>query len=310
MLIELIQFPDLDPFLFGPFDISGFPLGIRWYSLAYIVGLVSGIWLATRMIKSWGQSVTATDIDNLFIWFVVGVVLGGRFFYVLFYGLPTNPQAYSNPLSWIAAWDGGMSFHGGMFGVAMVVILYAAFKPKMRMLELGDFVAAVAPIGLFLGRCANFINGELWGRPTDLPWAMLFPRAVIADNGISLSRVPEDQVYPLFQNIIETGGVLIGRHPSQLYEAFFEGIVLFVILQVMIRRPRIRMHPGIVSGTFIFGYGLFRWCIEWVRQPDAPLSNLNILYPGATMGQLLSLPMILIGAFLIFWAIRRPTTVK
>ena len=149
MLIELIQFPDLDPFLFGPFDIGGFPLGIRWYSLAYIVGLVGGIWLATRMIKSWGQSVTATDIDNLFIWFVIGVVLGGRLFYVLFYGLTTNPQAYSNPLSWIAAWDGGMSFHGGMFGVAMVVMLYAAFKPKVRMLELGDFVAAVAPIGLF-----------------------------------------------------------------------------------------------------------------------------------------------------------------
>ena len=139
---------------------------------------------------------------------------------------------------------------------------------------------------------------------------MLFPKAVIADNGISLSRVPEDQVYPLFQNIIETGGILIGRHPSQLYEAFFEGIVLFVILQFMIRRPQIRMHPGIVSGTFFLGYGLFRWCIEWVRQPDAQLSSLNILYPGATMGQLLSLPMILIGASLIFWAIRRPATVK
>ena len=310
MLIELIQFPDLDPFLFGPIDLGGFPLGVRWYSLAYIVGLVGGIWLATRLVRAWGRSVSTADIDNLFIWFVVGVVLGGRVFYVLFYGLTTNPQAYSSPLSWIAAWDGGMSFHGGMFGVAIVVALYAAMKPKVRMLELGDYVASVAPIGLFLGRCANFINGELWGRPSELPWAMLFPKAVLADNGISLASVPEAQVYPLFQSIVDNGGLLIGRHPSQLYEAFFEGVLLFVILQIMIRSQWVRLRSGVVAGTFIFGYGLFRWCIEWVRQPDALLSNLNILYPGSTMGQLLSLPMMLIGAALIVWAVQRPEMVK
>jgi len=304
--LELIQFPDFNPFLFGPIELGNFPLGIRWYSLAYVVGLVGGVWLAARMIKIWGVSVTTKDLDNLFIWLVLGVVLGGRFFYVLFYGLTTAPYLYSNPISWVAAWDGGMSFHGGMFGVALAIVVYAWTKKGVGMLELGDFIAAVAPIGLFLGRCANFINGELWGRQSDVPWAVLFPRAVLAENGINATGIPEDQIYSVYQSIIDQGGELIGRHPSQLYEAFFEGLILFIILQLLIRTAWIRARCGFVSGAFLLGYGVFRWSLEWLREPDALLGTLDVLYPGSTMGQLLSLPMILLGSVLLFWSVRKP----
>jgi len=261
-----IVFPALDPVIFqiGPF-------AVRWYALAYIAGLFAGLWYARRMVTRPPALMTPAQVDDFLLWVLGGVVLGGRLGYVLFY----KPGEYlSDPLSILKTWEGGMSFHGGLLGVTLAIILYARHI-KVDKWYVADLVACAAPIGLFLGRLANFINGELWGRVApDLAWGMVFP----------------------------TGGP-DPRHPSQLYQAALEGVALFVILHLLARNENVRRHPGILTGAFWIGYGVFRIVGEFFREPDA---FLGFLVGGATMGQLLSLPMIAFGAFCIWRAKRIP----
>jgi len=242
-------------------QLGGFQL--RWYSLAYIVGIIAAWVLLARMIRKPGSPMTAAHLDDLITWCTLGVILGGRAGYVLFY----NPAQYAaDPLSVFKLWEGGMAFHGGLAGVILAIMLYARAK-GLSALRILDYVAVVTPIGLMLGRLANFVNGELWGRPTDGSWGIIFP-----DAG------PEP------------------RHPSQLYEAATEGLLLLVLLSVLFWATNARLKPGLLGGVFITGYGLSRFVIEYFREPDA---QLGILSMGLTMGQLLSLPMILFGLWLL-----------
>ncbi|HET6522450.1 MAG TPA: prolipoprotein diacylglyceryl transferase [Geminicoccaceae bacterium] len=258
MLTLALPFPPLDPVL-----IEIGPLAIRWYALAYILGLVLGWRYLRRVVRRPGWRLTPTDVDDLLLYATLGVVLGGRVGYVLFY----RPDYYlSHPLEAIAVWQGGMSFHGGMLGVIAACLLFAWWR-RLPPLEVGDAAAAAAPIGLGLGRVANFINGELYGRVADLPWAVIFPRGG-----------PEP------------------RHPSQLYEAFLEGLVLFLVLYVLARRPYEPENRGLLGGVFLVGYALARTFAELFREPDA---HLGYLFGGLTMGQLLSLPMLAAGLLLI-----------
>ncbi|MEZ5932300.1 MAG: prolipoprotein diacylglyceryl transferase [Alphaproteobacteria bacterium] len=254
-----IAFPAIDPVIveIGPF-------AIRWYALAYIGGLVLG-WLYMRwLVQRPGWRLTQIDLDDLLLYITLGVVLGGRIGYVLFY----KPGFYlSHPGEILAVWQGGMSFHGGLLGVLIAMALFA-WRRGIAFLEIGDAVAAAVPIGLFFGRIANFINGELFGRASDVPWAMAFPHGG-----------PEP------------------RHPSQLYEATLEGLLLFVILFFVARQPRNPDNAGRIGGLFLIGYGLARCFVELFREPD---EHLGFLLGGSvTMGQILSLPMILIGLFLL-----------
>jgi phosphatidylglycerol:prolipoprotein diacylglycerol transferase len=251
-------------------QLGGFAL--RWYSLAYIVGIIAAWVLLARMIRRPGSPMTAAHLDDLITWCTLGVILGGRTGYVLFY----NPAQYAaDPLAFFKLWEGGMSFHGGLAGVILAIVLYARSQ-GLSGLRILDYAAVVTPIGLFLGRLANFVNGELWGRPTDGTWGIIFP-----DAG------PEP------------------RHPSQLYEAATEGLMLFLLLTLLFWGTSARMKPGLLGGLFIAGYGTSRFVIEYFREPDA---QLGILSMGLTMGQLLSLPMILFGLFLVATAGgRRPS---
>lgn len=283
----VLPYPHIDPVLW---HIWG-PIAVRWYSLAYIAGLLAGWWVILRQLRNsalWaGQPfkgkapATADEIGDLVVWATLGVILGGRLGWVIFYGTilcsvsPGAPMCHglpgeflTNPIRIISAWDGGMSFHGGLIGVALALLLFAR-KRKMDVMKLGDLIATVAPIGLFFGRLANFINGELWGRPTDVAWAMVFP----------------------------TGGP-VPRHPSQLYEAALEGIVLFIILQLGLRLWRWQKRPGLLTGAFFLGYGTFRAFVEFFREPDA-----HFLGP-VTMGQALSIPMWALAAFFLWYAFR------
>ena len=247
------------------------PLALRWYSLAYIVGIVAAWWLLLRMVRRPGSPMTAKHVDDLVTWCTLGVILGGRLAYVIFY----NPQQYlENPLDVFKLWEGGMSFHGGLTGVILAIVLYARSQ-GLSALRILDYVAVVAPIGLLLGRFANFVNGELWGRPTDGTWGIIFP-----DAG------PEP------------------RHPSQLYEAALEGAMLLIVLNLLFWGTRARLKPGLLGGIFITGYGLSRFAIEFFREPDQQLGELVM---GLTMGQLLSLPMILFGLWLLATLNRRET---
>jgi phosphatidylglycerol:prolipoprotein diacylglycerol transferase len=256
-----IPFPGFDPVL-----IQLGPLAIRWYALAYIAGLLIGWQLLKRIVQRPGWTLTAEQVDDLLFYATLGIILGGRLGFVLFY----HPGYYlSHPLQILAVWQGGMSFHGGLLGVIVACGLFAR-QQGVSLLEVGDAVAVVAPIGLFFGRIANFINAELWGRPTTMPWGVIFPNAG-----------PEP------------------RHPSQLYEAFLEGLVLFVVLQVMARGARDPAAAGRLGGVFLLGYGLARAFVELFREPDAHLGH---LFGLVTMGQLLSLPMIAIGLFLVWRA--------
>ena len=253
-----LAFPTIDPVA-----VEIGPVAIRWYALSYVVGLVLGWqyvrYLAGRCI----DGLTKRHADDLLVFGTLGVVLGGRLGYVLFY----QPGYYlSNPEEIFVIWQGGMSFHGGALGVIVVVVLYTRIM-KIRFLSVADAVCAQVPIGLFLGRIANFVNGELYGRVSDVSWAMVFP------NG-----GPEP------------------RHPSQLYEAVLEGIVLFTVLAVAAHTKRITQRPGTVAGMFFAGYGVARIIAELFREPDA---FLGFIVSGITMGQLLSLPMIVLGLFLI-----------
>lgn len=259
----VIPFPDIDPVAF---ELG--PLAFRWYAMAYVVSLVLG-WLYVRRIATQPPPVmTKVQVDDLLLWATLGVIGGGRLGYVLFY----KPGYFmEHPLEIFAVWHGGMSFHGGLLGVLLALVLYAR-RHQLRLLRVGDVVAAAAPIGLFFGRIANFINGELWGRPTDVPWAMVFP----------------------------TGGA-VPRHPSQLYEAFLEGFVLFALLWAAWRLLGAWRWPGMTVGLFCLGYGAARIAVEFVREPDA---HLGLLAGFITMGQLLSIPLLVVGAYFI-WRSRR-----
>ena len=239
------------------------PIKIRWYSLAYLAGILVGWWYLMRLIARPGAPMARRHVDDLVFYATLGIILGGRLGYVLFY----RPGIYfSDPVQILRIWDGGMSFHGGVIGTTLG-ILWLARKHKLDWLRVHDYVACCTPFGLFFGRLANFVNGELWGRPTDVPWAIVFP----------------------------TGGD-VPRHPSQLYEAGLEGLLLFAILWFLFWRTDARYQPGKLVGTFLLVYGFSRFLVELVRQPDQGLEHLPW---GLTMGQTLTVPMILGGAWLI-----------
>jgi prolipoprotein diacylglyceryl transferase len=260
----MLTYPVIDPVAF---QIG--PLAARWYGLMYAVGFGAAWWLGRRRAARPGSGWTPLQVDDLITWLVLGVVLGGRIGYVLFYDLPFY---LANPVEVFSIWRGGMSFHGGVAGVVLVSWLYGRSIGK-NLLEVGDLIAPLVPPGLLAGRIGNFINGELWGRVTDVPWAMVFP----------------------------TGGPL-PRHPSQLYEAGLEGLTLFLLLWFYSAKPRTR---GAVSGLFMLGYGAFRFFVEFFRQPDAQLGFVALDF--FSMGQLLCLPMIALGLYLM---LRKPAAAK
>jgi phosphatidylglycerol:prolipoprotein diacylglycerol transferase len=256
-----LQFPH-----FNPVAIAIGPLAIRWYALAYIAGLTLGWQYCLLLAKRAPYLVSREAIDDLLLWVTFGVILGGRLGYVLVY----KPADYfADPIEIVKVWHGGMSFHGGCLGVIIAISLFAR-KRHLSVLAIGDIVAAAEPIGQFFGRIANFVNGELWGRASDVPWAMVFP---------------DDPEH-------------LPRHPSQLYQAVFEGLILFIVLAVL-ERAGIRRRPGAMGGCFLVGYAIARTIGEFFRQPDA---QLGFLVFGATMGQLLSLPLLACGIWLIIRA--------
>jgi len=261
-----LPFPDIDPVA-----IAIGPIAIRWYALAFIGGLLAG-WAYMRwLLRRPPATMTAEQVGDFFSWAIVGVIVGGRLGFVSFY----QPGFYlENPVQILMVWNGGMSFHGGLLGVIAAIILYAR-RHDINPLSLGDLVAAAAPIGLLLGRTANFINGELYGRATDVPWAFVFPN-----------------------------GGDVARHPSQLYEAGLEGLVLFVILFVMARFCGARFRPGLITGVFLIGYGAARSFVELFRQPDLYVGDAGFLAGGVTMGQLLSAPIVIAGVAFIVYAVR------
>jgi phosphatidylglycerol---prolipoprotein diacylglyceryl transferase len=280
MPLFALPFPAIDPVA-----IAIGPLVIRWYALAYVAGLIGGWYYAKRLAADaalWRplKQPSPVDIDDLVVWVALGVVLGGRIGYVLFY----NFDSYrANPAEIFAVWRGGMSFHGGFLAAVLAVVLFSRQR-KLNVLATLDMAAVVTPIGLFFGRIANFINGELWGRPApEFPYAVVFPHA---------GPMP--------------------RHPSQLYEAFAEGLVLFIVLGFAVRRFGFR-RPGLIGGLFVLGYAVARIACEFFREPDAQLgflfgSSVSLFGGGITMGMVLSVPMALAGAGLI-WLAHRGATV-
>jgi len=259
-----LVFPTLDPVA-----LSVGPIVIRWYALAYLVGFLLGWQYCLYLARQNPRGPGAKVYDDFLTWAVIGTVIGGRLGYILFY---QADYYFAHPLEMLEVWHGGMSFHGGMLGVVGAAWIFAR-RRRIPFFAFTDVLACVAPIGLGLGRLANFVNGELFGRQTDLPWGMIFPR-----------------------------GGEFPRHPSQLYEALLEGLVLLAIMFVMSQRKGFRARPGFLSGVFLFGYGVFRFVIEFYREPDP---QLGFLFAGATMGQLLCLPMIMFGLYLILWTERR-----
>lgn len=256
----MIPFPMIDPVA-----LQIGPIGIRWYALAYIAGIVIGWRVARRLVEAAPPVGKAAQVDDYVTWATLGIILGGRLGYVLFY----RPGHYlQNPLEALMVWQGGMAFHGGALGVILATLWFCR-REGLNPLAFGDRIAVVVPIGLFFGRLANFINGELWGRPAEVPWAMVFP----AD--------------PL----------QLPRHPSQLYQAGLEGIALFALMLLLWSRPANRARVGLLTGALVAGYGVARLVGEFFRQPDA---HLGFLFAGATMGQLLSVPMVLVGGYLIW----------
>jgi len=263
--LPVIPFPTIDPvaLAIGPFDI-------RWYAIAYIIGLILGWRYVLRLVRQPGTPMTAKEVDDFIVWATIGVVLGGRIGYVLFY----RPGFYfANPEHILYVWQGGMAFHGGLLGVMSAIVLFSR-KRGLRLLEVSDIIAAAAPVGLFFGRIANFINAELFGRPSDVAWAVIFP----------------------------TGGPE-ARHPSQLYEAALEGVLLFAVIAVLLSATRARERPGLITGVFLCGYGIARIVVEFFREPDA---HLGFMLGGVTMGQILSLPVLGAGAYLIARAMTQP----
>jgi len=258
----MITIPQIDPVALE----IGF-LKIRWYGLMYLLAFTAFWWLGTRRARRTDYPIQPDQVGDFLFYGAMGVILGGRIGYVLFYGME---HLLKDPLSLFRVWEGGMSYHGGMLGVFVGIALYAR-KLGTGFFNLSDFVAPLVPLGLFFGRIGNFINGELWGRPTDVPWGMVFPH---------VDHLP--------------------RHPSSLYQAVLEGLTLFAILWIYSSRPR---PAAAVSGLFLMGYGVFRFLVEFVRQPDAQLGFVALNW--MSMGQLLSLPMIIAGIIIMIWAYRR-----
>jgi phosphatidylglycerol---prolipoprotein diacylglyceryl transferase len=252
-------------------DLGFFKL--RWYSLAYIGGILVGIWYLIRLLAQPGAPMARRHADDFVFYLTLGIILGGRFGYILFY----KPEMLTDPVSMLKLWEGGMSLHGGFLGVIIGLWIFCR-KNGLKMLRVCDYVAVATPFGLLFGRLANFVNGELWGRPTDLPWGIIFPGAG-----------PEP------------------RHPSQLYEAGIEGVFMFIVLWIMFWKTDARYQPGKLVGTGLIIYGLSRSLIELVRQPDAGLENLSW---GLTMGQTLSIPMLLVGLYLVATAKKRRVRVE
>jgi phosphatidylglycerol:prolipoprotein diacylglycerol transferase len=253
--------------LMGPnsevaFSVFGFP--IRWYALAYLAGIFLGYWYLLRLIAQPGAPMARRHADDLIFYAMLGIIIGGRLGYVLFYNLETYLQ---EPLAVFRLWDGGMSFHGGMVGM-LAAIFYITRQDKLNFLRFTDYVACVVPFGLLFGRLANFVNGELWGRATTVPWAIIFPDS----------------------------GTMDPRHPSQLYEAGLEGLLMLVVLTLLFWRSDARYKPGLLTGAASLIYGLSRFFVEFFREPDAQLGTLPW---GLTMGQTLTIPMIVIGLWLI-----------
>ena len=291
----MIAFPNISPEIFS-ITIFGIELALRWYALAYIIGLILG-WqiavLAANRPALWRNNLSpieAVQVEDLLTWVIVGVILGGRLGYVLFY----QPVHFLyHPLEIVMIWKGGMAFHGGLAGVCVAAYLF--FRRNLVPYDSGaDLLALAAPAGLLLGRVANFINAELWGRPTDLPWGVIFPGEAAQACG-------------------QIAG-LCARHPSQLYEAVLEGLLLGGLLLFLVFKKAALKKPGLITGIFFAGYGIARCFVELVRQPDAqfqsPENPLGYVFElaglGITMGQILSLPMIAVGLFLISRARRRP----
>lgn len=264
LILPAIPYPQLDPEIIriGPF-------ALRWYSLAYVMGILLGwLWLI-RFTKTHPTPFKRIDIDDFVIWATAGIIIGGRIGYILLY----NPKYYyTHPHEILMVWQGGMSFHGGLLGT-VIAILWFASKRNINVYRFSDYIACAVPFGLFLGRIANFINGELWGRPSKLPWAMIFP-----------------------------GAGLEPRHPSQLYEALFEGAVLFLVLNYFMFYTKIRNFPGMINGMFFVIYGVFRYGLEFLRTPD---EQIGYLWGFITMGQALSLPMIGFGLWLVLTSKKR-----
>jgi phosphatidylglycerol:prolipoprotein diacylglycerol transferase len=302
MIEAVIPFPNIDPVLI---HIYG-PISIRWYALSYIAGLLLGWWYVLTLLKTktlWegapfqGKApATADDIGDLFVWITLGVIIGGRLGFVLFYGVlycgfagdvgracGGLPGDYlTNPIRIIAAWEGGMSFHGGLLGVVTAVWLFCRNR-KLSLFAVADLIAAATPIGLFFGRIANFINGELWGKVTDVPWGMTFCNDVI--RAANFGQCPAGNM---------------PRHPSQLYEALLEGVVLFLILRFGMTTLKIHKRPGSVIAWFLLFYGLFRFAVEFFRDSE------SMIYGWFSMGQALSLPMWAAAAYFLWHASQRP----
>lgn len=290
----MIPFPEISPEIFS-ITLFGMEFALRWYALAYIVGILIGWKVVTYALKRpvlWGARrapMSSHQLEDLLTWIIIGVILGGRLGYVLFYKGAYYAQ---NPADILRIWEGGMAFHGGFLGVVIAAWLYAR-KHDIPRLQLADAMALGTPAGLLLGRIANFINGELWGRPTDLPWGVAFPGYAAQQCG-------------------QVTGEICARHPSQLYEAILEGAVLGGVLLWLAFRRGALAHPGLIAGVFFAGYGLARFCVEFLRQPDAHfVSDGNPLGlavqmggVGLTMGQILSLPMIFGGLWVIRYARR------
>jgi phosphatidylglycerol:prolipoprotein diacylglycerol transferase len=302
MIEAVLPFPNIDPVLI---HIYG-PISIRWYALSYIAGLLLGWLYVLRLLRNkplWAGApfqgkppMTADDMGDLFVWITLGVIIGGRLGFVLFYGVlycgfagagapacAGLPGAYlDTPLKIIAAWEGGMSFHGGLLGVVIATWLFCRNR-RLNLLAVADLIAAATPIGLFFGRLANFINAELWGKVTSVPWGMVFCNDVIRAN--NFGQCPAGQA---------------ARHPSQLYEAFLEGVVLFLVLRFAMLRWKIHRRPGAVVALFLLGYGIFRFAVEFFRDSE------SMIYGWFSMGQLLSLPMWAAAALFLWYAMQKP----
>lgn len=300
LMPAVIPFPEFDPALVRV-TLFGFELELRWYALAYIGGLMLGWWLIVRLVKRpalWPDNaspMTPAQPEEMLTWMVLGVVLGGRLGFVLFY----NPGYYlSHPLEILQVWQGGMSFHGGFLGVILATLLYTRAN-RIPVLQAGDAVALAAPAGLFLGRVANFVNGELWGRPTEVAWGMVFPSVEFAAR-----EAPQ----------LLINGANVPRHPSQIYEAALEGALLFAVMWILALRYDWLKRPGALIGIFFIGYGAARSFVENFRQgnsefitPNNPIGHYWQFGDGwgLTMGQILSLPMIAVGLLFLIPALRR-----
>ena len=269
--VSALRFEDLHlspvAFSLGFFDI-------KWYSLAYITGILIGWWYLTKLLDQPGAPMARRHADDFVFYATLGILIGGRLGYAVFY----DPQLFVHPLDILKLWEGGMSFHGGVIGVTTGIILLAR-RNGLNWLRIHDYIACCTPFGLFFGRLANFVNGELWGRPTDVPWAIIFPRT---EDGIP-------------------------RHPSQLYEAGLEGIALFCVLWFFFWKTRARYEPGKLVGIFLIGYGLSRFTVEFFRQPDVQLGTMPW---GLTMGQTLTVPMLVGGVWLVATAKGRRVRVE